>query len=227
LNLFLEAFLFHIAGHDSSSATIAYILIELTRNEALMKRAKDDIKSTLKKHDGSLTYESVKDMKFIDLLVKESLRKYPILPMLNRECTKDYQIPGTDKTIEKGTAIVISLLGLHRDDNYFPNPEKFDPDRFADDVHDYDEDAYMPFGVGPRNCLGEFFENFNSSNFTTELSSTAYRMGLMFVKVGLVSLLMNFDFKGDGSGEIKFNKSSIAFIPKKGEGKMKITKAIM
>jgi cytochrome P450 family 6 len=146
---------FHIAGHDSSSATISYILIELTRNESLMKRAKKDIKSTLEKHDGNLTYDSVKDMKFIDLLVKESLRKYPVLPMLNRECTKDYQIPGTDKTIEKGTAIVISLLGLHRDENYFPNPEKFDPDRFSDDVHDYDEDAYMPFGVGPRNCLGE------------------------------------------------------------------------
>lgn len=120
-----------------------------------MKRAKEDIKNTLEKHDGELNYESIMDMKFIDLCVKESLRKYPILPMLNRECTKNYQIPGTNVTIDKGTAVVISILGLHRDENYFPNPEIYNPDRFSDEVHDYDEDAYMPFGLGPRNCLGK------------------------------------------------------------------------
>jgi hypothetical protein len=52
-------------------------------------------------------------------------------------------------------------------------------------------------------------------------------MGLIFVKVGLISLLTNFDFEGEGSGEIRFNKSSIAFIPQKGEGKMTITKAVI
>jgi cytochrome P450 family 6 len=151
----LSVFVFQVAGQEGSSSTIGYILFELTRNESLMKRAKEDIKATLEKHGGNLTYESVKDMKFIDLLVKESLRKYPTLAMINRECTKNYQVPGTDTVIEKGTAIFVSLMGMHRDENYFPNPEKFDPDRFADEIHDYDEDAYMPFGVGPRNCLGE------------------------------------------------------------------------
>jgi cytochrome P450 family 6 len=146
---------FHIAGHDSSSATITFMLNELTRNEELMKRAKEDIKMTLEKHNGNFNYESVMDMKFIDLCVKETLRKYPILPVLNRECTKDYRIPGTEVTIQKGTALVISVLGLHRDKNLFPNPEKYNPDRFAEEIHDYDEDAYMPFGIGPRNCLGE------------------------------------------------------------------------
>ena len=150
-------FVFHIAGHDSSSATIGYTLFELTKNIELMKRARDDIKSTMEKYDGELTYESIMDMKFIDLCVKETLRKYPILAMLNRECTKDYNIPGSSIVIEKGTSIVISVMGLHRNKDFFPRPEVYDPDRFTDEKRACDEEVYMPFGLGPRNCLGMLF----------------------------------------------------------------------
>jgi cytochrome P450 family 6 len=87
--------------------------------------------------------------------VSETVRKYPALPILNRECTKDYQIPESEFKVEKGTSIIISLMGLHRDPKYFPEPEKFDPSRFAEATKNYDETAYMPFGEGPRNCIGE------------------------------------------------------------------------
>ena len=147
-------FIFYIAGNETSSSTVAYTLYELTQNDELMDRAQEDIKSTLEKHQGELTYESIMDMKFIDLCVKETLRKYPF-PMLNRECTKDYPLPGTTFTIQKGTSIIISVLGLHRDEQFFPNPEKYDPDRFSDEKKAYDEDMYMPFGAGPRNCIGK------------------------------------------------------------------------
>jgi cytochrome P450 family 6 len=146
---------FYIAGSESSSSTVAYTLYELTQNEELMKRAQEDIKVTLEQHNGELTYESIMDMKFIDLCVKETLRKYPGLPILNRECTKDYHVPGTSFTIQKGTSVIVSLLGIHRDEQFFPNPEQYDPDRFTDEKHAYDEDMYMPFGAGPRNCIGE------------------------------------------------------------------------
>jgi cytochrome P450 family 6 len=148
-------FVFYIAGSGSSTSTVAYTLYELTQNEELMKRAQEDIKSTLERHQGEFTYESIMDMKFIDLCIKETLRKYPVLPILNRECTKDYPVPGTDFTIQRGTSIIISLLGLHRDEQFFPNPEKYDPDRFTDEKKAYDEDMYMPFGAGPRNCIGK------------------------------------------------------------------------
>lgn len=149
-----QVFIFYIAGSESSSSAIAYTLYELTQNEDLMKRAQEDVEESLKKHEGEMTYDSIMDMKFIDLCVKETLRKYPALPILNRECTKDYQIPGSKFTIEKGTSIVISLLGLHRDEQFFPNPEQYDPDRFTDEKRAYDEDMYMPFGAGPRICIG-------------------------------------------------------------------------
>lgn len=151
-----QVFIFYVAGSETSTSTVAFTLYELTQNEELMERAQADIKSTLAMHDGELTYESIMEMKFIDLCVKETLRKYPGLPILSRECTKDYPIPGSKFTIQKGTPVIISLLGIHRDAQYFPNPEQYDPDRFTEEKHAYDEDMYMPFGVGPRNCIGEF-----------------------------------------------------------------------
>lgn len=151
-----QVFVFYIAGSETSSSTVAYTLYELTQNEELMDRAQEDIKLTLENHDGVLSYESINEMKFIDLCVKETLRKYPGLPILNRECTKDYQVANTKFTIRTGTSIIISLLGIHRDERFFPDPETYNPDRFTDEKRAYDEDMYMPFGLGPRNCIGEF-----------------------------------------------------------------------
>jgi cytochrome P450 family 6 len=197
-------FVFYIAGNESSSSTIAYTLYELTQNTELLERAYQDIDSTLEKFDDVLSYEAIMDMKFIDLCVKETLRKYPGLPILNRECTKDYTVPDSSFTIEKGTSVIISLLGIHRDESFFPNPEKYDPDRFSDDRKDYDEDMYMPFGAGPRNCI-------------------AFRMGLLISKVGIVMLLKNYRFEALSNKELEFDYGAVALLPKPGMCKIKIS----
>lgn len=88
-------------------------------------------------------------------LFPETIRKYPGLPILNRECTKTYQIPNSKYVIEEGTAVVISLMGLHRDPEYFPDPLKFMPERFLDGQRNCNDVAYFPFGEGPRTCIGE------------------------------------------------------------------------
>lgn len=150
-----QVFLFYLAGSETSTSTVAYTMYELTQNEDVMARAHEDIKETLDRFEGEISYEAIMEMKFIDLCVKETLRKFPGLPILNRICTIDYPIPGTKFTIQKGTSVIVSLLGIHRDEKFFPNAEKYDPDRFTDERRDYDEDMYMPFGAGPRNCIGE------------------------------------------------------------------------
>jgi len=85
----------------------------------------------------------------------ETLRKYPPFSILNRECTKRYKIPGTNVILEKGIQVVIPVMGIHHDPQYFPEPEKFDPERFSLEAkskrHRY---VYMPFGEGPRICIG-------------------------------------------------------------------------
>ena len=76
--------------------------------------------------------------------------------MLNRICTKDIDLPKVNFHVKKGTKIIISALGLHSDPDIYPDPEKFDPERFTEENiakrHQY---VYLPFGEGPRNCIGK------------------------------------------------------------------------
>lgn len=86
------------------------------------------------------------------------MRKYPPVPVLHRICKNDYKIPDTDLTLPKNTEVKIAVLAMHHDETYFPNPQKFDPDRFSDEnKHNIPHYAYLPFGKGPRNCIGTFF----------------------------------------------------------------------
>lgn len=79
--------------------------------------------------------------------------------MLNRICTQDYPIPETKLKIEKGAPIVISLLGIFRDPEYFPKPMEFIPDRYTEENKMYNQTAFVPFGDGPRACIGKFSKN--------------------------------------------------------------------
>lgn len=80
---------------------------------------------------------------------------YPAGTTLGRICTENYHIPNTDITIQKGTQVLIPVLGLHRDPDYYPNPEVFDPDRFTkENKTTRPSTVYLPFGDGPRNCIG-------------------------------------------------------------------------
>jgi len=76
--------------------------------------------------------------------------------MLNRECSKPYKIPGTDTVLEKGIPVFIPVTALHYDPNYYPEPDRFDPERFSEEEkqkrHHY---VYLPFGEGPRICIGK------------------------------------------------------------------------
>ncbi|KAF2880403.1 hypothetical protein ILUMI_25770 [Ignelater luminosus] len=146
---------------------------ELCVNPDIQSRLRKEILDTIKTH-GDLTYEAVQDMKYLNMVVSETLRKYPLTPLIQRECESDYTIPETGIVIEKGVGILISQHGLHWDPKYFPNPEKFDPERFSDEnrqkIPSY---VYLPFGDGPRNCIGE-------------------RFGLLSTKLGIIHIIQNF-----------------------------------
>ena len=88
-------------------------------------------------------------------LLTETLRKVPVLPILDRVAGTDYVIPGTNITIEKGTTVYVPLLGLHMDPDVYPDPDFYDPERFSEENrktrHPF---TYLPFGEGPKYCLG-------------------------------------------------------------------------
>lgn len=80
-----------------------------------------------------------------------------MVPVLERHCNTHYTlIPENALVINKGTTVFISTLSLHYDPQYFPNPKKFDPERFSEaNKNDIQNFVYLPFGEGPRNCIGE------------------------------------------------------------------------
>lgn len=87
--------------------------------------------------------------------ITEAMRKYPPLPFLPRKCTETYTVPGSDLVLEKGQLVFIPILGLQRDRVHYPDPERFDPDRFtAEAKANRSPCLWLPFGEGPRICIG-------------------------------------------------------------------------
>ncbi|KAF5290750.1 hypothetical protein FQR65_LT11531 [Abscondita terminalis] len=160
--IFAQALIFFGAGYETSSSTIAFTLHELSINSEIQQKLRNEILEVIEKH-GELTYEAVQDMKYLDMVISETLRKYPLTPILNREAVRDYKFESTGLVIEKGTTVLITQQGLHWDPKYFPEPEKYDPERFSDNnkssIPNY---VYLPFGDGPRNCIGKKFNYWKS-----------------------------------------------------------------
>lgn len=89
----------------------------------------------------------------------ETMRKYPPVVFLNRICTKETQLDGTNFKMPVGTPVIIPVFGIHWDSKIYPEPHKFDPERFSEEnIRNRHPYTYLPFGEGPRVCIGEFLK---------------------------------------------------------------------
>lgn len=137
-----QAFVFYMGGYETSASTTSFCLYELCKNPEWMKKAREEVDALMKKRDGKLQYEDMSDLKVLDMCWKEALRMYPVIPFLNRQCTKTYSVPDTDLIVEKGTNVIISVWGLNMDEKTYPDPERFDPSRFENDTEE--DRAFYP-----------------------------------------------------------------------------------
>lgn len=113
---------------------------------------------------------------------------------MTRGAQNDYAVPGTKFVIEKGTQVWVPAYAIQNDPEYYPKPEKFDPERFSpEQVANRDTALWLPFGEGPRNCIG-------------------LRFGMMQTRVGLVTLLNNFEFSPSSKTTIPLEISKKGFI---------------
>nr|ADP55210.1 cytochrome P450 [Spodoptera exigua]ASO98013.1 cytochrome p450 CYP9A11 [Spodoptera exigua]QIC54203.1 cytochrome P450 9A11 [Spodoptera exigua]QIC54204.1 cytochrome P450 9A11 [Spodoptera exigua] len=163
-DLSAQAFLFFIAGFETVSTSMSFLLYELAVNPDVQERLAQEIKEHDVKHGGKFDFNSIQNMKYMDMVVSELLRLWPPLTVMDRECNRDYNMGkpnedfDKDYILPKGTTVFIPTFAFHRDPQYFPDPEKFDPERFSEENrHKLNLNAYMPFGVGPRNCIGSRF----------------------------------------------------------------------
>jgi len=133
---------------------MTYCLYEFCKNQEIQSKVHKEIDEILENsEDGNFSYDMLNDMKYLECCINESLRKYPIAPLLMRETNKNYTFSGTNLTVEKDTMILIPVLALHRDPNIFENPMEFIPERFLDSPTGNGKSKgsfYLPFGDGPR-----------------------------------------------------------------------------
>lgn len=153
-----QCFLFFVAGFDTSSNLLTLLAYELAANPDVQQTLHEEIKATQEGRQAKqLDYDTLQKMKYMDQVITETLRKWPPVPMVDRICVKDYVYDdGNLKlNINKGRPITIPIYGIHHDPQYYPDPERFDPERFSDEHKDsIVPGSFIPFGVGPRNCIG-------------------------------------------------------------------------
>ncbi|CAH1236177.1 unnamed protein product [Diabrotica balteata] len=169
-----QSFVFFIAGFETSATTMSFALYELGKNPSIQDTLRDEINHVLKKYNGQVTYDALNEMKYMSQVIDETLRMYPPVPFVTRVCVEDYVIPDHDIKINKGVRVFIPIKSIQYDEEYYPSPKVFDPERFSDEnKHDRNQYAHIPFGEGPRICIG-------------------MRFGIMQTKVGLTNILKNY-----------------------------------
>ncbi|VVC97050.1 unnamed protein product [Leptidea sinapis] len=171
--LIAQVFVFFAAGFETSSTSSSYTLHQLAYHPEIQRKVQEEIDTVLEKYDNKVTYDAVNDMKYLEKCFYESLRKWPPIGYIMRECAKKYTFPEINLTIDKGIKVIIPITAMMNDEKYFAEPEKFDPDRFKS-MKDMKNNVFIPFGDGPRACVGG-------------------RLGLMQSMAGIAAVLQKFD----------------------------------
>ncbi|XP_035491934.2 cytochrome P450 3A40-like isoform X2 [Scophthalmus maximus] len=162
-----------MAGYETTASALMFLAYNMARNPEIMKRLQKEIDSTFP-NKGSVQYEALMQMEYLDAVVNESLRLYPPIARIDRVAKETIKIK--DITILKDMVVLVPVYALHHDPELWPEPEEFKPERFSkENKQSITPYTYLPFGVGPRNCLG-------------------MRFALVILKLGLVEVLQNYSF---------------------------------
>lgn len=146
--------IFLLAGFVSVTTAVCFLLHELVVNPHVQQKLYEEILTVEKELNGEpLQYDALKKLKYLDMVFSETMRLWPSLGVNERSCTKPYVVENTDGTkvqINVGDAVYFSYYGIQRDPQYYPNPNKFDPDRFDETKNTIPSGTFFPFGSGPR-----------------------------------------------------------------------------
>ncbi|MGW0157788.1 cytochrome P450 [Mycobacterium sp. NPDC003323] len=144
---------FMVAGHDTTATTIAYALWQLGRQPEMQRRVADEVAAL---GDGPLGPDSVAGLGYTTQVLREALRLCPPVAVAGRTALRDIAVDGY--RVEAGNMVLVGIFGLHRNPELWPDPEAFDPERFSPaNMAELDRWQYLPFGGGPRTCIGDHF----------------------------------------------------------------------
>ncbi|GFQ89197.1 cytochrome P450 4C1 [Trichonephila clavata] len=153
----VEVDTFMFGGHETTAMSLSWTLYCLGHNPEIQQKVQEELDDIFGSViDRNIVREDLTKMKYLECVIKESLRLYPVIPFIGRECNEPFRVLG--HTVPAGSLCLILICELHLDPESFPEPEKFIPERFLPENrvgrHPY---AYVPFSAGPRNCIGQKF----------------------------------------------------------------------
>nr|XP_002734346.1 PREDICTED: cytochrome P450 3A41-like [Saccoglossus kowalevskii] len=176
-----HSFLFFLAGYDTVSSCLSFTSYLLATNVEVQDRLVDEINDTLQDCH-QLSFEVISKMNYLDMVLCESLRLYPPAVVTDRRCCRDTEIGGV--FLKKDMRIIVPIWVIHHDPELWPEPDRFLPERFTKEEKEKRHPlAWMPFGIGPRNCIG-------------------MRFALMEAKIALIKVLQKFRLEPCSKTEI-------------------------
>ncbi|XP_073988997.1 cytochrome P450 6k1-like isoform X2 [Rhodnius prolixus] len=151
-----QALILIAGGVESAAVTMTFFLYEVSLNQEIQNKCREEIMKVLNETGTDIRTEDIGKLTYMDMVIKETMRKYPPFIMLMRKCTKSYQFRDSNLTIDPGTLILAPVKSIQSDPNNYADPESFIPERFADETKgSIDAGAYLAWGLGPRLCLGK------------------------------------------------------------------------
>ncbi|MGB3652380.1 MAG: cytochrome P450 [Rivularia sp. (in: cyanobacteria)] len=142
-----------LAGHETTANALSWTWMLLAQHDRVETKLWDELKTVL---DGRLpTIEDLPQLQYTNMVIKESMRLYPPVSLFGREAVEDYQLD--DYQIPSGCVVMLSQWVMHRHPKYFDNSEEFIPERWDDLEKRLPRGVYIPFGDGPRICIGKGF----------------------------------------------------------------------
>ncbi|KAL4658230.1 cytochrome P450 3A27-like isoform X2 [Arapaima gigas] len=187
-----QSLIFIFGGYETTSSALTLLAYNLATNPDSMRKLQEEVDRVFP-DNAPISYEELMQMEYLDMAINESMRLWPLAPRIERACKQTVEIHGV--TISSGTLVVVPVYVLHRDPKIWESPETFRPERFSKENKDsIDPYTFLPFGTGPRNCIG-------------------MRFALMVVKLAIVKMLQNFDFKTCKETQIPL-EVNVLFQPK-------------
>jgi cytochrome P450 family 9 len=185
VDLIAQALIFFLGGFETTTTLMQVVSYELAMNPEIQQTLIDEVDEMLSELNGkTISYDQLNSMKFLEMVINETLRTWPSFRAIVRHCNADCSLKDeeTGKTfkIKKGTQVWIPFGEIQVDPKYFPNPEKFHSYRFSDkNKSNIQSGTFLPFGMGPRTCIGSRYALLEAklllftimSKFTIEKSS--------------------------------------------------------
>lgn len=142
-------------GHDTTAAGSSFVLSLLGIHQDVQDRVYEELNEIFKGSDRQCTFQDTLEMKYLERVILESLRLFPPVPAIARNLNHDVKLASQDAILPKGSTVIISVFKTHRLEEFYENPEEFNPDNFLPERmqkrHFY---SYIPFSAGPRSCVG-------------------------------------------------------------------------